>query len=90
MPICLDNSGDAPVIRISGVTPPDEGDLLLAMLRENPGAPVDLSELEHLHTALLQMMIAAKAQVSAWPEDEFWKKCLETNPSPLPLSGESL
>ena len=79
MPVSLDSSGDTTVIRISGVTPPDEGDELLAMLRENPGVPVDLSELEHLHTALLQMMLAAKAQVTAWPVDEFWKKCFDFN-----------
>lgn len=79
MPISLDNSGSSPVIRISGVTAPDEGDELLAILRENPGVPVELSDLEHLHTALLQMMIVANVQVAAWPEDEFWKKCLENN-----------
>lgn len=75
MPISLDSSAASPVIRVSGITPPDEGDELLAMLRENPGVPVDLSGLEHLHTALLQMLLAAKIQVSAWPEDDFWKLC---------------
>jgi len=79
MPINLDSSGEIPVIRISGITPPDEGDELLAMLRENPGAAVDLSELEHLHTALLQILIAADSRITAWPEDDFWKKCLDTN-----------
>ena len=81
MPISLDSSGEAPLIRISGITPPDEGDELLAILRENPGTAVDLSELEHLHTALLQMLLAAKAPITAWPEDEFWKKCFESSPS---------
>ena len=76
MPISLDSSGEAPVIRISGVTPPDEGDQLLALLRENHGVPVDLAELEHLHTALLQMLLATKTTVVAWPEDRFWRKCL--------------
>ena len=60
MPISLDSSGDSPVIRISGVTPPDEGDELLALLQEHPAVAVDLAELEHMHTALLQMLIAAK------------------------------
>jgi hypothetical protein len=84
MPISLDSSGDEAVIRISGVTPPDEADELLAMLRENPEVPIDLSELEHLHTALLQIMLETKAPVSAWPVDEFWRKCLEPyHPQPL-------
>ena len=91
MPISLDSSGDAPVIRISGVTPPDEADELLALLREHPGIPIDLSGLDHLHTALLQMLLATQAPVSAWPADGFWRACLEqeTNPLPLPLSGDS-
>jgi hypothetical protein len=79
MPISLDNTGDTPVIRISGVTPPDEGDELLALLREYPRAPVDLAEVEHLHTALLQMLLAAQPQIAAWPADEFWRKCFTIN-----------
>ena len=85
MPISLDSSGDSPVIRISGVTPPDEGDELLALLQEHPAVAVDLAELEHMHTALLQMLIAAKVPVVAWPVDEFWRKCLEPDhPQPQP------
>jgi len=80
MPISLDNSGETPVVRISGVTPPDEGDELLAILREYPGISIDLSELEHLHTALLQMLLIAKTPVVAWPVDEFWRKCFDKNP----------
>lgn len=86
MPISLDSSGDSPFIRISGTTPPDEADELLTLLRENPGIPVDLSELEHLHTALMQMMLAAKTPVTAWPEDGFWK-CLGS--SAAQLGGEA-
>ena len=89
MPISLDSSEGVPVIRITGVTQPDEGDQLMALLRENPGAAVNLAELEHLHTALLQILLTVKCPVEAWPEDGFWRKCLEPNPSPLPLSGES-
>lgn len=79
MPLSLDNSGATPIIRIYGVTPPEEGDELLTLLRENGGAAVDLSELEHLHTALLQILVAAKLQVIGWPTDEFWRLCLHTN-----------
>ena len=77
MPVSLNISGDAAVICISGVTPPDEADELLALLREHPGVAVDLSGLEHLHTALLQLLLAAKTPVAAWPEDSFWRRCLE-------------
>ena len=77
MPVNLELSGGAAVICISGVTQPDEADELLALLRAHPGVAIDLSGLEHLHTALLQMLRAAKAPVAAWPEDGFWKRCLD-------------
>jgi hypothetical protein len=77
MPIRVDTSGDTAVICISGVTPPDEAEELLALLRAYPGAALDLSGVEHLHTALLQLVSAADAPVVAWPEDRFWRRCLE-------------
>ena len=77
MSVSLNISRDAAVICISGVTPPDEADELLALLRAHPGVAVDLSGLEHLHTALLQMLYVAKAPVTAWPEDSFWRRCLD-------------
>jgi hypothetical protein len=79
MPISLDNTGEVQIIRISGVTPPDEGDNLMALLLDNPDVPVDLSGLEHLHTALLQMLLVAGRPVTAWPEDAFWRKCFDKN-----------
>lgn len=85
MPVSLDNSGGTAVIHISGVTSPDEGEELLAMLLENPGGSVDLSELEHLHTALLQILLTANVPVVAWPEDRFWRMCFEVTTAPFPL-----
>lgn len=79
MPVSLDHAGGSPVIRITGVTQPDEANELLAILKEHQGAPVDLAEMEHLHTALLQMLRAAKTVVAAWPEDDFWRKCFDNN-----------
>ena len=77
MSVSLNISRDAAVICISGVTPPDEADELLALLRAHPGVAVDLSGLEHLHTAMLQMLYVAKVPVTAWPEDSFWRSCLD-------------
>jgi hypothetical protein len=77
MPINLDISGVEAVICIRGVVPPDEADELLALLRAHPEAVVDLSGVEHLHTALVQLLLAAHVAVAAWPKDDFWRRCLE-------------
>jgi hypothetical protein len=79
MPVCLDNRNGVSIINISGITVPDEADTLFTLLRENLGAPVDLSGLEHLHTALLQLLMAAGSTISSYPEDSFWQICLADN-----------
>jgi anti-anti-sigma regulatory factor len=77
MPLRLDTSGDAAVICINGVTPADEAEELLALLRAHPGTAVDLSGVEHLHTAVLQLLLTVHAPIAAWPEDLFWRRCIE-------------
>jgi len=42
---------------------------LLEWLQKNPAAKVDFSACTHLHPANLQVLMAAKPAVSAWPED---------------------
>lgn len=85
MPVQLDNSTSPPVIHISGVTLPDECDQLVALLREYPNSSVNLAELEHLHTALLQTLLLAGTQVLAWPQNAFWQRCLmPTDPASDP------
>ncbi|MDD2364760.1 MAG: hypothetical protein PHN84_01205 [Desulfuromonadaceae bacterium] len=89
MPITLETSEKQSFISIRGVTEPDEGDELLSLLREHPGISVDLSGMEHLHTALLQMLISAETPIAAWPQDTFWRKCMTKNPPALPLPEET-
>jgi hypothetical protein len=47
----------------------EEAEGLLEWLQKKPAAKADLSNLSHLHTANLQVLMAAKAEISKWPEN---------------------
>lgn len=47
----------------------DDAQLLRECLQAEPGAAVDLSACTYLHAASLQVLLAARASVSAWPAD---------------------
>lgn len=47
----------------------EEAENLLEWLQSHPGAPLDLSACTHLHAANLQVLMAANANIAAWPED---------------------
>jgi hypothetical protein len=47
----------------------EEAEALLEWLQTRPSAKVDLSACVHLHTASLQVMMAAKINVSSWPKN---------------------
>jgi len=47
----------------------DEAETLLGWLLENPKGKLNLKRCSHLHTAVLQVMMALSPKVSAWPED---------------------
>ena len=54
---------------IGGVVSVEDAEALLEWLQKKSAAKVDLSECTHLHPANLQVLMAAKAAVSAWPAD---------------------
>lgn len=56
----------------------DEAETLLEWFQKSPEAEIDLSALSHIHTACLQVLMAVKPEVSAWPEDESLKKWLQS------------
>lgn len=56
-------------ITISGVIGVEEAEELCQLLAENPGAPLNLAECQHLHTAVLQVLMAARCTVAAPPQD---------------------
>jgi hypothetical protein len=57
------------VLHCAGTLAVDDAEKLLplALEAENPGA--DLSACEHVHSACLQVLMAARVRVSAWPAE---------------------
>lgn len=53
----------------SGIVSVEEAESLLEWLQAHPGAPLDLAACTHLHAASLQVLMAAKAHVAAWPQE---------------------
>jgi hypothetical protein len=56
--------------RLSGYVGIDAVEPLFAWLLDHPGGEVDLSQLDHLHTAVWQVLVAVRARIAAWPDDE--------------------
>jgi hypothetical protein len=63
----------------------EEAEGLLEWLQQQPSAKVDLSACCHLHTANLQVLMAAKPVISSWPEDAKLRAWLEMV---LPFSAD--
>ena len=53
----------------SDVVSVEEAEALLEWVQKKSAARVDLSACTHLHTANLQVLMAAKPVISAWPTD---------------------
>jgi len=53
----------------SEVASVEEAEGLLEWLQRTPAAKVDLSACTHLHAANVQVLMAVKCTVSAWPDD---------------------
>lgn len=47
----------------------DEAEGLLEWLQNKPAAKIHLGACTHLHPANLQVMMAAKVRIIAWPDD---------------------
>jgi len=62
----------------------EEAEGLLEWLQSKPAAKVDLARLRHLHTANLQVLMASRPAVSAWPEDRELRAWLEPALKPMP------
>lgn len=53
-------------VDVAGV---EEAERLLGWLQSNPKGKVDLSGCSHLHAANLQVLMAARPAIAAWPGD---------------------
>lgn len=56
----------------------EEAEGLLEWLQNKPTATVDLSVCTHLHPANLQVLMAHKTHVAAWPNDANLRAWLES------------
>ena len=56
----------------------EEAEGLLEWLQNKPAAKVDLAACTHLHPANLQVLMAAKSRITAWPTDANLRAWLET------------
>ena len=48
----------------------EEAENLLQWLLKNPKGKINLAACAHIHAANLQVLMAVKPQISAWPVDE--------------------
>jgi len=61
----------------------EDAETMLEWLLEHPKGKLNLKQLRHTHSALLQILMALRPTVSIWPEDEGISEWLR------PLMGES-
>ena len=54
----------------------EEAENLLQWYIEHPKGKVNAKQLTHLHTAVLQVLMAVKPSLSSWPEDDNMKALL--------------
>jgi len=63
---------------MSGVVSVEEAETLLEWLHKNSNSKINLAECEHVHPAILQVMMAAKSNVSVWPKNESFSAWLQS------------
>ena len=56
----------------------EEAETLLEALQKKPASKVDLSACTHLHTANLQVLMAARPKIERWPENPDLRAWLES------------
>jgi hypothetical protein len=61
----------------------EEAEALLEALQKKPAIKVDLAACTHLHTANLQVLMAAKPCIDSWPQDPELRVWLEAALTPV-------
>ena len=64
----------------------EEAEPLLEWLQKTPGARITLTACTHLHTANLQVLMAARPKIATWPDSTELRAWLKTALGPT--SGE--
>ena len=72
----IEFTGDRVIFR--DVASVEEAEPLLEWLQKAPDAKIDLAACVHLHTANLQVLMAARPGIASWPENTELRTWLET------------
>lgn len=62
---------DGSTVVLEGICRVEDAEPLLRWLQSDPGRIVDLSDVEHLHAAVLQVLMAFRPSLKGPPKDEF-------------------
>jgi hypothetical protein len=65
-------------VTFRGVASVEDAELLLDWLQRNPAATVQLEPCSHMHTADLQVLMAAHPTIASWPKSPDLRAWLET------------
>jgi hypothetical protein len=65
-----------------GVCEIEQAEALLDWLRKTPAPQIDLSQCEHMHTAVLQTLLAVRPTIVAMPPDPLIARILRETASP--------
>jgi hypothetical protein len=68
------SAGDQGVILLTGICPIEDAASLLQRLCDAPDATVDWSGCEQAHTAVIQVLMAAKPRLVGSPTDAFLRE----------------
>ena len=55
------------VLACAGTLSVEDAETLLQLVAGRPGMPADLAACDHVHSACLQVLMAARVAVRAWP-----------------------
>ncbi len=72
---------------LEGVCTVEEAESLLEWLVEHPRGKVNLKRCEHLHTAVLQVLLAVRPGVSRAPEEPFLAEVIRSLLHPADARG---
>jgi hypothetical protein len=88
MTVSLNHEG---IIVIAGESPVEDAEILLEHLQARPDGPVDWSACRTLHTAVLQVLMAAKPTLLGACGDEFvrtWADIATSAGGPMGRDGQ--
>lgn len=72
----------ADAIVLSGRCPAEDAEALLSALQDQPGRPVDMAQVQRMHTAVLQLLLALRPPIQQPPPDPLLREMI--------LSGRDL